>query len=86
MALQLLFSDEILCCLYRNSQSEIAVARSFCVGAGFGWSAVENGIFPYELSVACSYAPLQCGVNTGPSKILVVYVLPRLLWPPAFCP
>lgn len=57
-----------------SSLSEIAgVARNFGVGAGFGWDAMENDMFSAALS----------GVNTGPSKILVVFVL---LWPPGFCP
>lgn len=87
ISLQLLLSDEILYCLYHNFLSEMAgVARNFCVGAGFGWSVMENGIFLSGLSVACSYAPLQCSVNTGPSKIPMMYVLRKLLWLPGFCP
>lgn len=84
---QLFWSVEILYGLYHNSLSEIAsVAKNFCIGAGFGYSAMENRIFPSGLSVACFYAALQCGVNTGPVKILVLYVLHRLLWPPGLCP
>lgn len=55
-------------------------------GAGFGYSTMENRIFPSRLSVACFCAPLQCGVNTGPIKILLLYVLRRLLWPPVLYP
>lgn len=80
-------SVEILYGLYHNSLSEItSVARNFCVGAGFGYSTMENRIFPSRLSVACFCAPLQCGVNTGPIKILLLYVLRRLLWPPVLYP